>query len=386
MSETRVALVTGSNTGIGLSLVKRLFEAAEYNALVLTAILACRNVKKAEEAKKDVLKFFPEAIVEVVECDTSKPESVVDAAKQVRARYDRLDWLYLNAGIMPVKSCSFNWAPLMTTNVKHIMHVLATSEGLLVQEDWECRKDLQAVFSTNVLGHYMLAMQLKDLLAKHQGRIIWTSSNAANPKSFDINNIQHCGGTDPYGSSKQAVDLLSTALNHKLNSEGVYSYTCCPGLVITNVTYGILPWWVWLYVLMPILMIMRAVEPMYVLHKYNGAEGLVYLSGLDLPRTPGVVIDTKAVGKTSPYTAPTTLTQLDGEGDLPIEVSGPRRDVLYMDPFTKYYSRTSFWGERYVMSMPHPGTNEEAEKLISDLDSLSKKLISWSTSPKENDS
>jgi hypothetical protein len=41
-------------------------------------------------------------------------------------RYGRLDYLYLNAGILPVVQGQFYWDTLMTTNIKHILHVLAT--------------------------------------------------------------------------------------------------------------------------------------------------------------------------------------------------------------------------------------------------------------------
>ncbi|KNC82543.1 hypothetical protein SARC_05170 [Sphaeroforma arctica JP610] len=370
-AEERVALITGANTGIGLSLVKRLFESTEYNALVLTAVLACRNLDKAKAAREEVLAEFPEAIVEIIQCDTSRPESMTAAAKLVLGKYGRLDWLYLNAGIMPVEKWGISWDVFMTTDIKHILHVLSTSDGLLKQEDWRAG-DMQAVFATNVFGHYLLAMLLKDLLVKSQGRIIWTSSNAANTKSFKHEDIEHKNGSDPYGSSKYAVDLLNAALNRELNSKGVYSYTCCPGLVITNVTLGILPWWMWTYILFPFLLIYRCIEPMYVLHPYNGAEALIYLSGLDLPRTPGVLIDTKARGKSSPYERPSVITQVEDEGDLPSEISGPHKDLVYMDPFSKYYSRTSFWGERYVMCKPYPGTEADGTRLVVELEKMAK--------------
>lgn len=60
---------------------------------------------------------------------------------------------------------------------------------------------------------------------------------------------------DPYGSSKYALDLVNLALNKRLNPKGVYSYTCCPGLVMTGVAYGIMPQWVWMLLIVPLLML-----------------------------------------------------------------------------------------------------------------------------------
>jgi len=41
--------------------------------------------------------------------------------------------------------------------------------------------------------------------------------------------------------------------------QNVYSHTTCPGLVMTNLTYGILPNWFWLLVL-PILWLVRFIQ------------------------------------------------------------------------------------------------------------------------------
>jgi hypothetical protein len=57
---------------------------------------------------------------------------------------------------------------------------------------------------------------------------------------------------DPYGSSKYAVDSLVIALNDEYKARGVTSYTMCPGLVMSQLTYNILPSWIWL-LLMPLL-------------------------------------------------------------------------------------------------------------------------------------
>jgi len=56
----------------------------------------------------------------------------------------------------------------------------------------------------------------------HAGRtsqLVWTSSSNAHRSAFNLENIQHQKGTQPYSSSKYASDLLSLALNTHYNKQ-----------------------------------------------------------------------------------------------------------------------------------------------------------------------
>ena len=61
---------------------------------------------------------------------------------------------------------------------------------------------------------------------------------------------------DPYGSSKRAIDLLTVALNARLSSRGVTAYSTCPGLFMSQITFNLLPKWVWM-MLVPLLCFVR---------------------------------------------------------------------------------------------------------------------------------
>lgn len=62
--------------------------------------MACRNVDKAEIAKKNILAEVPNADLEVLQIDLSKLESVRRAVKEFRSKHSKLDLLINNAGIM----------------------------------------------------------------------------------------------------------------------------------------------------------------------------------------------------------------------------------------------------------------------------------------------
>ncbi|XP_038442171.1 3-keto-steroid reductase/17-beta-hydroxysteroid dehydrogenase 7 isoform X3 [Canis lupus familiaris] len=93
----KVVLVTGASSGVGLVLCKRLLEEDDE----LHVCLACRNVSKAEAVSADLLASHPAAEVSIVQVDVSNLQSVIRASSELKQRFQRLDYVYLNAGIMP---------------------------------------------------------------------------------------------------------------------------------------------------------------------------------------------------------------------------------------------------------------------------------------------
>ena len=90
----RIAVVTGSNTGIG-------FEAARLLAARgATVVLACRDVAKAESAADRIAAAFGQASVTVAHLDLASLASVRAAANALADAYPRIDLLINNAGVM----------------------------------------------------------------------------------------------------------------------------------------------------------------------------------------------------------------------------------------------------------------------------------------------
>ncbi|CAN0187476.1 3-keto-steroid reductase/17-beta-hydroxysteroid dehydrogenase 7 [Lampetra fluviatilis] len=271
--QRKVVMVTGANSGIGLALCTRLL--AREPSLHLC--LACRSTVRAEGARRELLAAHPGADVALLRVDVSHVESVYRAAQQIKQRYKRLDYLYLNAGIMP--NPRVNWSAYFSGLFsRNVVRMFATGEGLLTQEDSVNEDGLQNVFTTNVFGHFILIRQLEDLLCRPDtpSQLVWTSSSNARASAFDASDPQHKKGCEPYSSSKYAVDLLSVALNQQYNEKGLYSSVVCPGLVMTNMTYNILPAFFWTLIL-PIMWLIRIFTNSYTLSPKNGAEALVWL-------------------------------------------------------------------------------------------------------------
>src|SRR5579875_2812443 len=89
----KVAVVTGANTGIGFEAARVL---AERGA---TVVLACRNLEKAKSAVERI-RASTGAGVATVQLNLASLASVREAAQDLRERYERLDLLINNAGLM----------------------------------------------------------------------------------------------------------------------------------------------------------------------------------------------------------------------------------------------------------------------------------------------
>ncbi|KAJ1966859.1 3-keto-steroid reductase [Dispira parvispora] len=236
-TEKPVAFITGANSGIGFSIAHRLLTQVGRGSL--TVILGCRNAKRAETAQRQLLEEFPQADLHTLTIDTSDTQSVRTAAQELQRRFNRLDFLFCNAGIMAPRSINYLRAAyyFLTDPRYFVTSTTAVNQGrgLVTSEG------LGLVFATNLFGHYLLIHQLTSFLKQSPNgcRIIWTSSRVSsgqsNSKEFDVQDYQHIKGAFPYESSKLLVDLVSNYLNERYLGTGIVSYTTEPGIAITNI-------------------------------------------------------------------------------------------------------------------------------------------------------
>ena len=173
----RTAIVTGGNTGLGFQVAQVL---ASRGAQV---VIASRDTRKAADAAAAI----PGA--ETVRLDLASLASVREAAAQLRDRYEKLDLLINNAGVM------------MTPYAR-------TEDGFELQ------------FGTNHLGPFALTGLLLDRLANVPGaRIVTVSSMVHRQGKIDFDDLtseRRYGRSAAYGRSKLANLLFTYELQRRL--------------------------------------------------------------------------------------------------------------------------------------------------------------------------
>lgn len=199
----RVAIVTGSNSGIGFETARVL---ANKGA---TVVMACRNPEKANPKADEIRSSHPGAKVEVMDLDLSDLESVRRFAEAFRGKHSRLDLLINNAGIM-------------------VPPYGKTAQGFETQ------------FGVNHLGHFALTGALLDLLTNTPGsRIVTVSSIAHYMGKIQFSDLNWENGykaQPAYGQSKLANLLFTYELQRRLAAAGkdTLAVAAHPGWTETN--------------------------------------------------------------------------------------------------------------------------------------------------------
>ena len=135
VSDKRVALITGSASGIGRG-VAFAFSRGGYNVVINCS----QNIDRAEETAVNCRELGAEALV--VKCNVADDQDVVSMIKDCKAEYGRLDVLVNNAGTTmktpPKKMGDVDldeWDRVFSINVRGVFQVSRAAVPLLRQSD-----------------------------------------------------------------------------------------------------------------------------------------------------------------------------------------------------------------------------------------------------------
>ncbi len=188
----KVAIVTGSATGVGAEVARQL---AEYGCNVVI------NYTKSETEAREAQAACDALGVETLLCqaDVSKDEDCRRMADAALEKWGRIDILVNNAGTS-----------------KFVPH--EDLEGLTAE-------DFQWIYSVNVIGPYQMTRAVTPAM-KEQGRgsIVMVSSIAG---------LQGIGSSIAYAASKGALNTMTKSLARALGPE-IRVNTVCPGFIDTR--------------------------------------------------------------------------------------------------------------------------------------------------------
>ena len=192
--EGRVVVISGASSGLGRQMAKAF---AKQNA---TLVIMARRIEKLEELatelRKNGVDCFP------VKCDVTNVDEVNNAAKEVEAKYGKVDVLVNCAGS-------------------------AKNAGVLdmTDEEWDftIKTDMDSVFYvTRAFGNIMAK--------NNYGRII----NIASMYGM-VGNMAM--GTIAYHTSKGGVINFTRAAASELSKKGITVNAICPGYFDTELTH-----------------------------------------------------------------------------------------------------------------------------------------------------
>ena len=214
-----VVAITGTTSGTGFVCAREL---AKKGA---TVILLNRKSERSTASLQQLQESVPTATFDAVDCDLQDLSSVENAINKIKSRYDVIDVLVNNAGVMALPD-------------------QATKDGFDVQ------------MQTNVISHFQLTKELFSLLKKSdEARIVNHSSMARLGGPLKIEYFERNGGDlggdetgeeepgfraprwERYHQTKLANAVFTYGLKKKLeeaNVKNIIPVLAHPGLARTN--------------------------------------------------------------------------------------------------------------------------------------------------------
>ncbi|MGQ7829828.1 SDR family NAD(P)-dependent oxidoreductase [Altererythrobacter sp. Z27] len=194
--------ITGGASGLGQETARAMAAKGAH------VVLAARDQSKLDAAAAEIRKQTGSDKVDTIQCDLASLASVRACGKEANERFDKIDLLINNAGVM---ACPLG----------------RTAEGFELQ------------FGTNHLGHFVLTKYLLPLVENGSGkRIVNLSSRAHHMDQVHFDDPNYASRDyekwQSYGQSKTANVLFTVALDKRLNGKGIDVFAVHPGGIMTN--------------------------------------------------------------------------------------------------------------------------------------------------------
>jgi NAD(P)-dependent dehydrogenase (short-subunit alcohol dehydrogenase family) len=230
----KICLVTGGTDGIGKATALGLAK------LGATVVIVGRNAGKAGQVVEEIRAATQNPHIEALLADFSSLAQVRALAENFKARYDRLDVLVNNAG--------------------------------LVTRDRELSDDgLELMFAVNYLAPFLLTNLLLDVMKQSvPARIVNVSSMGYKRGQIDFDDLQSERDFDhrrAYYQTRLGLVLFTFALARRLEGSGVTVNVLHPGIVKTNLSHN--------YMGNPVF---RFFEQIIAVNPEKGAQTSLYLA------------------------------------------------------------------------------------------------------------
>ena len=234
----KICLVSGANAGIGKE------AALGLAGLGATVVLLCRNEERGAEAMDEIKRRSGNGSLHLLVADLASQSEIRRVAAEYLQRFERLDVLVNNAGILG-------------------------SDQRELNED-----GLEMTFAVNHLAPFLLTnLLLERLKSSAPARIITVSSisHAQWDSVIDFEDLQNERGYKPhsaYSQTKLQNVYFTYELARRLKGTGVTANCLHPGMVTTSLFRNMNP---------GMKFVMLLISPLFV-NPEQGAETIIYLA------------------------------------------------------------------------------------------------------------
>jgi len=212
MSETKTALVTGANSGVGLELTKKLLSEG-FDVIALT-----RSDFPVDEAIDNAVKANK---LRRYRCDLSDFKALKTRLQEIKEREDKIDVLFNNAGISLE---AYKYSP----------------------------QDREMHYEVNAVVPYIIIRELEGLVLKGKFKSIVnvSSTTLSDVKKLVPSELAH--PKEPfqalfgsYATSKLVLTLWTSAVAPEYSVKGIEVKSVCPGMNSTPLSgnSAAMPWW-----------------------------------------------------------------------------------------------------------------------------------------------
>eukprot|EP00587_Corethron_hystrix_P008076 CAMPEP_0113301888 /NCGR_PEP_ID=MMETSP0010_2-20120614/2924_1 /TAXON_ID=216773 ORGANISM="Corethron hystrix, Strain 308" /NCGR_SAMPLE_ID=MMETSP0010_2 /ASSEMBLY_ACC=CAM_ASM_000155 /LENGTH=337 /DNA_ID=CAMNT_0000155575 /DNA_START=6 /DNA_END=1019 /DNA_ORIENTATION=+ /assembly_acc=CAM_ASM_000155 len=221
--EGKTVCITGCTSGTGYIVARTAIRKNASNVVLLNR--SSSRATKAEELLKEELKASSSCSnVETISCDLQDFESVKAAASAIKSKFESVDVLCNNAGIMALEDKATKDGYDIQIQTNHLSHFLLTNELFpLLKIAAETKGDAR------VCNHSSVARYGKDLESKY------FEKNGGNLGGNGSSVILGGARWVRYQQSKLANSVFSSAMTDRVDNISGFKSVCAhPGLSATN--------------------------------------------------------------------------------------------------------------------------------------------------------
>lgn len=286
---SKVAIITGTNSNLGLNIAYRLIEKIPEDE-TLTIVVTSRTLARVREViellKKKVQQLNKPlgcVIYDYILVDFTNMVSILSAWYELNNNYQEINYFYVNAaqGVYD----GIDWFGAVKEVCSNPIKAVTYPTYKIQKIGIKSKDGMGLVFQANVFGPYYLIRKLLPQLSKGKAKIVWVSSIMSDPKYLSMNDLELLQSDCSYEGSKRLLDLLHLATYKKLlNEYGIDQYVVHPGIFTSHSFFKYLNIFTYYGMLLLFYLARLLGSPWHNIDGYKAANAPIYVTHLANPR------------------------------------------------------------------------------------------------------